>query len=286
LVGGVLLIVTGLLGMGWRAAHIMRAKAWWVHPHRGNVVLPASLGALGGRRDVAFEACGGVVRGWYFQSKNRAAIVMAHGSGVDRSQLAPEVQALVSDGFGVLAFDLPGHGESAGRVTYGTCDRAALKGAVSYAAAQPDVDPARIGAYGLSVGAAIVAMTAAEDPRFRALVLVSPFTDSDEQARAEMQSQGAFSQWVTVEVDRYYLPESPLRPIDAVRSLTGRATMVVATEDDPVVPRAMSERVYEATAGQKELCVLPAGGHANVEAVATGACADRVADFLQRHLNM
>jgi alpha-beta hydrolase superfamily lysophospholipase len=276
--GGALLVFTGVAG--FRAIRFLRTEAYWFHPRRGRVELPTSLSSLGTARDVGFEACDGVeLRGWYFRSRNRAAIVLAHGSGADRSQLAPEARALVDDGFGVLAFDFPGHGESGGRVTYGRCETAALRAAVAFTASQADVDPERIGAIGLSSGAAILAVAAAEESRLRSIVLVSPFADSEEQTRADFAPRGRAVQWAALAVNRFYMRDGPLRPIDAVGALNGRAMLVVAAADDTVVPLWMTEKVYEAANAQKQILVLPSGGHANVSAISTGTCGRRILEF-------
>lgn len=210
--------------------------------------------------------------------------MLVHGSGADRRQLATLVPSLVGEGFGVLAIDLPGHGESAGRVTYGRSERDALKAAVDYVGLQPDVDPERIGALGLSVGAAILAVAAAEDPRIRAIVLVSPFADSEEQVRALMAPSGAAAQWAALAVDRHYMTSGPLRPLDAAGALRGRAMLVIGVVDDDVVPLWMSQRLYDAVDTDKELFVLPSGGHANVRVLAEDTCIRRIAAFYQRTL--
>ncbi len=211
-------------------------------PTRNPVRIPTVLADLA-VRVVEFQSEGLTnVRGWYVPSGNHAVVILAHGSGADRTQLAGEARALARDGFGILMFDWPGHGESGGRVTYGRTDRRAFSTAVDYAMAQPDVDRDRIGALGFSVGAALVAETAAEDTRVRALVLVSCFADSDEQTRYQFGFWRPVMQWPAVWVDRVFMPDGPLRPIDAVRALEGRDLLVIAASSDPTVPSWMSAK--------------------------------------------
>jgi dipeptidyl aminopeptidase/acylaminoacyl peptidase len=280
--GGVLIVGVLALLRVYRAA---RTEGSCFRPRRGRVAVPAVLSGVGTRRDVAFEACDRVeLRGWYFPSRNRAAVILAHGSEADRSQLAPEAKALVDVGFGVLAFDFPGHGESGGRVTFGRCEVLALRAAAAFAAAQPDVDPTRIGALGLSVGAALVAVAAAEEPGLRSIVLISPFADSEEQTQNEVKGLNWLAQWTTFAIDRHYMRDGPLRPIDAVGALGGRELLVVAVVDDTTVPLFMSEKVYGAAAAQKQMFVLPSGGHANVDAIVAGTCGERILEFWRESL--
>jgi alpha-beta hydrolase superfamily lysophospholipase len=283
--------VTGALALV-SLAHVVRVyreEEGCFHPRRGRVDVPASLADLPGRRDVEFAAQGGAaLRGWYFASHNRAAVVLVHGSSADRAQLAVQARVLVDAGFGVLVFDLPGHGESEGSVKYGQPEREAIGAAVHFVAGQPDVDPSRVGALGLSVGAALVAVAAAGEPAIRALVLVSPFTDSEDQAKADMRGRRSRTPWldeaVVLAIDRHYMTDGPLRPIDAVGRFGGRPLLVVAAADDHVVPLWMSREVHDAADASKELLVLPSGGHANVDALTSDPCRARVLDFLGRAL--
>ncbi|HXN31045.1 MAG TPA: alpha/beta fold hydrolase, partial [Polyangiaceae bacterium] len=181
-------------------------------------------------------------------------------------------------------FDWPGHGESDGRVTYGSSEASAIRAAAQFVAAQPDVDRARIGALGVSAGAALLTMAAAEEGAIRALVLVSPFADSDAQTRAEFARWGPITQWPALWVDRTMMPEGPLRVLDAARSLGGRSLLVIAGDRDPIVPRQMSEEVYDAANARKALLILPSTGHANFDALAPGPYGDRIVGWFQKEL--
>jgi uncharacterized protein len=268
-----------------RVVHVAQSEATSFQPRRGPIALPDSLAGLPGRRDAVLRACDAIdVRGWYFPSRNSAAVVLAHGSGADRTQLAPEARALVEEGFGVLAIDLPGHGESDGGVTFGRCEIAALQRAADFLSSMPEVDSRRIGGMGVSIGSSLLAVAAARDPRFRSVVLVAPFGDSEEQTRLEYASAGALGQWAALLVDRYYMRDGPLRPVDAVRGFGGRALLVVAAADDAVVPLALSKEVYDAADAKKSLFVLPSGGHANIDLLVTGECGRRIADFFRETL--
>lgn len=131
---------------------------------------PADRGLV--YRDVSFVTSDGVrLSGWYIPSANRAAVALLHGASETRSNVLPQAAVLAHHGYGVLLFDARGHGRSDGRAMdfgwYGDGDVAA---AVGWLAAQPDVDPARIGAVGMSMGGeeAVGALPAV--PALRAVV--------------------------------------------------------------------------------------------------------------------
>jgi len=80
-------------------------------------------------------------------------VVVLHGAGSTRAGGLDQAAVLVRHGYGVLLPDARGHGRSEGRAMdfgwYGDQD---IGGAVAFLAERPDVDPARIGLLGLSMG--------------------------------------------------------------------------------------------------------------------------------------
>jgi dienelactone hydrolase len=109
--------------------------------------------------------------GWYLPSANGAAVVMLHGAGSTRSNVLHHAAALAESGFGVVALDARGHGESDGVAMdfgwYGDLDIAA---GVDYLEQRPEVDPARIGLVGFSLGGEAAIGAASGDARIRAVV--------------------------------------------------------------------------------------------------------------------
>src|SRR4051812_3312767 len=115
---GLALLMVGLLcsAIAFRA---FRAEARYLNPARGKIEKPADAAALA-LRDVALTTAEGTrVHGWLLPSRNGAAIVYVHGSPSDRSGLLPEARALARAGYGALLLDVPGHGESGGKATWG-----------------------------------------------------------------------------------------------------------------------------------------------------------------------
>jgi pimeloyl-ACP methyl ester carboxylesterase len=261
----------------------MRSEAALFSPTRNPVHVPPVLEDVP-IHQAAFQSSEATIRAWYVPSRSGAAVVLAHGSSADRGQLATELRLLADDGFGVLAFDWPGHGESSGSVTYGPVERSALRAAVSFVASHPDVDAHRIGALGFSIGAALVAVTAVEEPLLRSIAIVSCFADSDEQTRGQFGRWRAVMGGPAVWVDHWFMPDGPLRPVDAVRRLAGKDLLVVAATDDGVVPSRMSAEVYAAADGRKEWVLVPHLGHGGFDALAAGPYRDALLEFFRRTL--
>ncbi len=133
---------------------------------------PLERPAPAGARTVTFDTEDGVtLSAWYTPTGNGASVLLLHGSGSTRASTAAHAAVLAQHGYGVLALDARGHGDSGGHAMdfgwYGDLDLAA---ALDWLSAQPDVDPARIAAVGLSMGGEQAITRAGSDARLVAVV--------------------------------------------------------------------------------------------------------------------
>ena len=187
-------------GLGWRAAH---GVGWLVAAPFVAVlaVLPfattlmtthaprwaiqeTSLGIP--HQEVTIEADGRALAAWYVPSRNRTAVLLSHGSGGSRERVAAHVRMLARHGYGVLALDNPGNGESQGHSNgLGYNAQPALDAALRWLARRPEVDPRRIAGFGSSLGAEVLLEAAASDPRLRAVVADGPTRPMDAQRIAD-----------------------------------------------------------------------------------------------------
>ena len=108
---------------------------------------------------------------WYVPSRNGAAVLLSHGSGGSRGRVPAHVRMLARHGYGVLALDNPGNGESDGH-SNGLGDNAqpAIAAGLDYLARRPDVNPKRIAGFGLSLGGEVLLEAASHDRRLAAVV--------------------------------------------------------------------------------------------------------------------
>jgi uncharacterized protein len=125
-----------------------------------------------GKQPVALQGADGTtLRGWYVPSRTGAAVIALHGTESDRNGVAPHARMLARHGYGVLAVDLRGHGDSGGRSTsvpWMLDDD--LDSAIAWLSRRDDVDDRRIGAVGVSLGGEVALHTAARRPELRAVV--------------------------------------------------------------------------------------------------------------------
>jgi uncharacterized protein len=203
----------------------------------------ASTLALPGARDVTLSASDGVrLSGWYVPGRNGAAVILLHGSHGDRTSTEDYLRFLSRAGYGVLAFDARGHGQSGGHTNaLGWQADRDVAGAVAFLRRQHDVEPSRIGMLGLSMGAEVALRAAANGVPLRAIVAdgAGAATTGDNR----LVSHGDFS-------SLYY----------AVNWLTMRQAELLSTYDEPaplksIVGRIEAPTLLIATNWQQEITI-------------------------------
>ena len=107
-----------------------------------------------------------------------AADLLANLSGTTPVELLRLAHALHYAGFNVLMYDQRNHGESAAQppVTFGQAEANDLLGALAYLATRPEVDAARVGVIGFSMGANAILYALPQTEAIGAAIAVQPTT--------------------------------------------------------------------------------------------------------------
>jgi predicted acyl esterase len=196
---------------------------------------------------------------------------------------------LVRHGYGVLLFDRRGEGQSEGDLNlFGWNGERDLRPAVDFLRSRPDVDSARIGGLGLSVGGELLLQAAANDPRLRAVVSEGAGARSLAEHLHEPglgSVQRWFSPWIvqTAALAVYSNQGPPGDFADLVRRIAPRPVLLLrAVRGQPV--EALN-RVYRANAGPRaELWELESGGHTGGLAAVPSEYGRRIVGFFDRAL--
>jgi hypothetical protein len=249
----------------------------------------------------------------------RPGLVLCHGFGGScRGAGHPELaKALEQAGYVVLRFDFRGCGQSEGRRGDVIVDEeiADLRHALDFLQAQPDVDAARLGVIGASLGGSVAIEVAAGDARVRVCVANGSVGNGERRYRAQYPDDAAWRAFLTrldeakrakamlnrfaivhiPERDRAGLPPGAIMEFTAataqslldscpervVAKIAPRPLLLVHPRGDGVVPFGESEALAVAAGPNAELHILEGSAHFGSGSAETAAL---VVDFLKRHL--
>lgn len=201
-------------------------------------------------------------------------VVMCHGFTGQRQEahflFVHAARAFKDAGMAALRIDCRGSGESDGLFSEMTLETeiADVRAAVDYVAGRAEVDAARIGLLGLSMGGCVSAVVAGRDERVKALVLWAAVADTERMVQRFVDNKGAPPRlpdgtWdmggIAVGqglVDSF----QAVKPLEEIGKFGGRALIVHGTEDQ-AVPMSDAMAYREVLGEQGELHVISGADH-------------------------
>jgi dipeptidyl aminopeptidase/acylaminoacyl peptidase len=243
---------------------------------------------LPGLSDVELHTADGLaLRGWFWPGTRRAAVILVHGDGGDRTQVWPNALVLARHGYGVLVFDSRAHGESDGdRVTWGDAERLDVTAALDFTQTRPDVDPQRVALLGFSIGGTTTTLVAAADPRVRAAIVSPVWTSLEDEVRSKSGRLGLLVAIPAVLGLRLAgVDVGAVRPIDRVARIAPRPIFFIAGTSDTDTPLPVMQRMFDAAAEPKRLWIVPGAEHGGYLKTAPVEYEARVVAFLDQTLN-
>jgi uncharacterized protein len=199
------------------------------------------------------------------------AALLLHGYSSDKERLSNTIgRALALRGIASLAIDLPLHGDRddafiaeartnpLGLLQHWRMALAEAQAAIDFLHADRRVAAGHIAVVGYSLGGYIALLTAAGEPRVRAVVLA---------ASGDLPT-GSWSTLLRTIAD----------PTAAVKALAGRPLLMLHGRSDRTIPPAQAERLFKAASEPKEIRWYDSGH------VLPPAAADDAAEWLSRNL--
>jgi len=310
--GGILLVLSGLAalaapgrpprrtGLGWRAAHVvgwlagayvfvtligMPLGVTMLVTHAPRWAIPESKLAIAHDEVRIAMEDGRDLSAWYVPSENGATVLVSHGSGGSRGRVVSRIEMLARHGYGVLALDNPGNGESEGH-SNGLGDNAqpAIGAALDYLVARPDVDPDRIAGLGVSLGGEVLLEATARDPRLRAVVSDGAMRPQDGRDHLDVAPPERAGMWIANQAIRSVSGMHPAPSLTPIMPRIQQPTMLIAGG------RAQGEvptnRDYRAAGGANvALWELADTGHTGGMRTHPQEYEARVTSFLDRALD-
>lgn len=211
-----------------------------------------------------FEGVHGRLSGWQCRAATgtpRGTVIYLHGIADDRGSAQGVVKRFVPLGFDVVAYDSRAHGRSSGeRCTYGFFEKHDLTRVI----AQLDEGPIIV--VGHSLGAAVALQAASFEPRIRAVVAASTY--SDLRSIATERAPFVFTQRA-IEAAFEIVEREAQFEIDDVSPIRAAATIAVPVflihgEYDRDTRPHHSQRVFDALRHPKRLLIVPGAAHNDV----------------------
>lgn len=147
----------------------------------------------------------------------------------------------------ILIFDYPGYGRSGGRPSEAGCNAAAAA-AYEWLTKKQGIEPRRVTLHGVSLGCA-VAVELGRAVRYRALVLVSPFTSIPDMAQE-------IYPWLPAR----WLVRHRFDSLTKIGQCPG-PVFIAHGDCDRIVPYSQGRRLFEAAREPKEFCCLTGLDH-------------------------
>ncbi|MBI5573912.1 MAG: alpha/beta hydrolase [Elusimicrobia bacterium] len=235
------------------------------------------------------------ISGWFVRSriaeKSNKTIIICHGWGANKSDIFPSTIYLLKKGFNLLYFDFRNHGASGGSVSsIGKLEGLDLTAAVEYLKKEKPEFSQKIGVYGISMGASVAILTAAQDERISAIVVDSPFS--------------SFNYIVLRYAKLFYkIPKYPLTPVTFlfakmrlgfnpddfsavryVKKISPRPIFFIHGADDERIPVEEGKKLHSMAGEPKEFWEVSGADHMESHSKNPLEYERRVAEFFVKYL--
>lgn len=215
-------------------------------------------------------------------------VLMAMGLDSAKEEMGPYEDLFLERGMATFAFDGPGQGEAEYDLALRGDYEVPVAAIIDHLSAREDLDPARIGLWGVSLGGYFAPRAAAHEPRVRACVaLAGPYDWAECWPQLPSLTREAFR------VRSHLATEEEAREHARTLTLAGSAEritcplLVVFGRRDRLIPAAQADRLVAEARGETRLLMVEEGNHvANNRAYEYRyATADWMAERLGGHLD-
>ncbi|MDE0594475.1 MAG: alpha/beta fold hydrolase [Roseibacillus sp.] len=176
--------------------------------------------------------------------ENQFVLLWAHGNAEDIGSLKPLFEAFQMQGLGVLGYDYPGYGHSAGSPGERSCYRNAER-AYQFLVEEQKIDPARLILLGQSVGTGPTCWLA-ERHQVHGVVLIAPF----------LSVYRTLTHFPIIPGDKF-------KNLKRIRKIEAPLLVIHGTSDR-AIPFRQGQRIYHEHRGPKTFLEIKGAGHNNI----------------------
>ena len=229
--------------------------------------------------------------GWFLPFPGQPAIIVQHGYKDSRGTLLGVAALFRRHGYAVLVPTVRAHDSSEGEVVgLGSREMDDLAAWWQWLIARSDVDPQRVGIFGVSMGGSLVLQYAAQNPQLKAVVADCAFSSITDTVETSVKfftglPPFPFAPLILFWVERELGVEAS--SIDAkqwIGRISPRPVFLLQGGADVVVSPESGKRLFEAAREPKELWFEPELGHAQFLEKRPAEFERRLTAFYDRYL--
>jgi fermentation-respiration switch protein FrsA (DUF1100 family) len=229
--------------------------------------------------------------GWMIPSQNGAAVMAQHGYKGNRTGLLEEAVMLHRNGYGVLLTTIRAHDESEGElISFGALEMQDLEAWYQYLVTRSDVDPARIGILGNSLGGSLVIQYAAQNEAIRGVVAHSAFSSIDDTVTTSIEyftnlPSFPFAPFIVFWAEQEVgFDSAVISAKNWIGEISPRPVLILHGGQDILISKESGQLLYEAAGAPKELWYEPDLGHVSFDTELPEEFENRVVGFFDEVL--
>src|SRR5579875_19641 len=210
------------------------------------------------------------------------AVIMVPGLDSTKEELQATAEYYLARGLATIAVDGPGQGESEYELPIEPAYEKVAAAVVDYLRTRDDIDAAKIGLFGVSLGGYYAARAAAYEPRLRAAVaLAGPYRFDLDWDELPVQTRSTFRVRSRAASDDEARAKAGELTLEEAASRITMPLLVVGGARDRIVPAYHQERLAEEAPGA-ELLLYADGSHGVTNRAYESR--SRMADWMAGHL--
>ena len=188
-------------------------------------------------------------------------VIMMPGLDSVKEELQATAEYMLARGLAVIAIDGPGQGEAEYELPIEPAYERVATAVVDYLEGRDDIDPARIGGFGVSLGGYYAARAAAYEPRLKAVVaLAGPYQWSLDWDILPPQTRATFQRRSGATTESEAREKAAQLTLEDAAARITTPLLVAAGGRDRLVPAHHAERLAREAPGA-ELMLYPDGSH-------------------------